>query len=345
MFEAFVLICATSAGEVCREALLPGYEAETRSACAEALSARPPEARPGPVVAAAPACRPVGETLPFEEVAPGLFVHEGAVELWSEDNRGDIANIVFVVGGASVAVIDPGSARWMGEAVWRSVRAVTDRPVSHVIVTHMHPDHVLGTGPLAEAGAQVVGHADLPRALADRAASYLSRLAQEVGEVAALGSAIPQVDVTVAEAHEIDLGGRVLELRAWPTGHSPTDLTALDRTTGILIAGDLVFDAHTPALDGSLRGWQRAGTDLAEMDLAGAVPGHGAALLAWPGGIAPQTEYLDALARDTRAALDRGLRLGDAVGRLATSQADLWHLFSVFNPRNATVAYTELEWE
>ncbi len=345
MFEAFVLICATEAARTCREALLPGFEAPTRAACAAALAADPPAALPGPVAASRPACRPAGEALPFAEVAPGLFVHQGAVAEWERDNRGDIANLAFVVGTDSVAVIDAGSARWMGEAVWRAVRARTGLPVSHVILTHMHPDHALGAEVLAGAGARVIGAAGLGRALADRAESYLSRLEEAVGARAALGTAIPAIDHEVAGVETLDLGRRVLELRAWPAAHSPVDLTVLDRRTGILMAGDLVFDAHVPALDGALGGWQAATAELAAMDLAGVVPGHGAMLLDWPEGAAAQAAYLDVLARDTRAALDAGLRLGAAVEDVAAGQAKSWQLFDAFNARNATVAYTELEWE
>ena len=55
----------------------------------------------------------------------------------------------------------------------------------------------------------------------------------------------------------LDLGGRNLLLRAWPTAHSDSDLTAFDKQTGALIAGDLVFVSHVPVLDGSIDGLGR----------------------------------------------------------------------------------------
>ena len=57
---------------------------------------------------------------------------------------GRIANIGFVIGDRSVAVIDPGGSRTDGEGLRARLRTVTDRPISHVIMTHLHPDHVFG---------------------------------------------------------------------------------------------------------------------------------------------------------------------------------------------------------
>ncbi len=55
--------------------------------------------------------------------------------------------------------------------------------------------------------------------------------------------------------------------------------------------------------------------------------------------------YLDVLAADTRAALDAGQRMGEAIETIAASEEAHWELFEAYNPRNATVAFTELEWE
>ena len=345
MFEAVILICA-AAGAPCEEALVPGFSAPTLSGCEAALTAGVDlPAWPGARVAGEPACREAGQMLEFREVSPGLFVHRGQIAEWNRENRGDMSNIAFVVGDSAVAVIDSGSARWMGEAVLRSIRAVTDLPVTHAIVTHMHPDHALGARVLAAAGAKVVGHAALDRALADRAATYLERLSIQAGADVALGTGVAPVDMAVEDVLRIDLGNRELEIRAWPLSHTGTDVTVLDRQSGALIAVDLVFDTHAPSLDGSLVGWQAVTADLVATDLTAVVPGHGTGWLDWPDGATAQARYLDILARDTRRAIRDGLPLSAAVDTIAGSEADAWALFDVFNPRNATVAFTELEWE
>ncbi|AUC56103.1 MBL fold metallo-hydrolase (plasmid) [Sagittula sp. P11] len=346
MFEVVVMLCLATGGDTCRDVLLPGYEGGTQAECAARIAAQPPEvpAFSRGSVEGDPRCVPAGPVLDLAEVAPGLWVHQGLIEEPDTENGGDVSNLAIVIGGDSVAVIDSGSARWIGESLWRAIRARTDLPVSHVILTHVHPDHVFGASVLAEAGAEVVGHEGLPRALADREENYLDSLDRLVGAQGMLGTEPPEVTETVADTAEIDLGARVLRLDAWPAAHTTVDLTVFDAATGTLLAGDLLFHRHTPALDGSLRGWQAA---LAELEGQGThvVPGHGDPLLPWPEGGTALKRYLDTLARETRAAIDAGERLGEAVKHIAESERDAWELFDAYNPRNATLAFTELEWE
>ena len=343
MFEAVILLCAQAMTEPCREQLLSGYEAISQADCEKNLVMTPPLLSAGH--SGVPFCQPIGQALEFEEVAPSLFVHRGLIEEPNADNRGDVSNIGFIIGQDSVAVIDTGTAPWMGEAVWRAIRAETGKPVSHVILTHMHPDHTLGTVPLNLAGAQVVGHAGLERALLDRLGNYIESLGAVIGPNAYVGVGPITVDLAVETEEEIDLGGRKLILRAWPRAHTGNDLTVMDLTTGVMFTGDLVFHRHTPALDGQLIGWQRVLKQMTGLDVTQIVPGHGGPILAWPEGAEDMVRYLDVLETDARGAINKGQRLGDAVETIAQGEAGQWELFDAYNPRNATVAFTELEWE
>ena len=350
MFEALITVCLSLSDDVCRDQLLPGYEADTVIACQSELAARPPSLSQNVsqdlTLKGDPFCTEIGHSLAFSEIQPGVFVHKGLIEEPNSGNLGDVSNIGFIIGSDSVAVVDSGTARWMGEAIWRAVRAQTDKPISHVILTHMHPDHVLGAAPLQEAGAQVVGHAGLTRALADRQENYIESLTRLIGPEAFLGTQTVAVDLTVSDTITVDLGGdRVLSIKAWRTAHTGTDVTVFDAMTSTMFTGDLVFAEHTPALDGKLRGWLNVMAEMAKMDITQIVPGHGGPVLAWPEGGADQVRYLSVLERDTRAAIDAGTRMGEAVEQIAQSEADNWDLFQAYNPRNATVAFTELEWE
>lgn len=353
MFEAFVTMCMLAAaspevplpGETCRTALLPGFAAETKAAC-ERASRRVLRQPVGAKEVGLPFCAPRPTSiLAFSEVTPGVFVHRGVVAEPDPANVGDVSNIAFVVGSHSIAVIDAGGSRKVGEEIYLAIRQRSTLPIAHLILTHVHPDHVFGAEPLSEAGAAILGHANLPRALADRAENYRENFTRLIGEAAFLGSRAPVPDRVIAEQEVIDLGGRVLELRAWPSAHTATDLTVLDRTSGILFAGDLLFDTHTPALDGSLRGWLAVLSRMKGLPARRVVPGHGRPLLDWPQAAEPLERYLGVLEADTQRALDDGLALGPASEAIGRSEAGRWHLFDLFNPRNATVAYTELEWD
>lgn len=344
MFEAVIALCLIGAPDSCRDVLLPDREFSSRDACMQALTTVDLPPFPGLRVGEA-VCRPPGPAAAFTQIAPGVFAHRGIISDAAPDNLGDVANIGFVIGSRSVAVIDTGGSRIVGEQVYRAIRQETDLPVSHVVLTHMHPDHVLGASVFAETGAEIVGHVRLARALTDRAASYLETFGQRIGDAAFIGTTIVLPTTEVTESLTIDLGGRVLELRTWPTAHSTTDVTVRDAESGILFTGDLVVDLQTPSLDGSLTGWQAVLSEMAELDLSRIVSGHGGPLLDWPDASGPVLRYLDVLAQDSRAAIADGISLGQAVGTIGQSEAANWQLFDLFNPRNATVAYTELEWE
>jgi quinoprotein relay system zinc metallohydrolase 2 len=348
MFELVVALCLMSAPETCRDVLLPGYEAGTSEACANALAANPVDVAAGfpeHLMLRAPRCRPVGVAAEVVEISEGVFVFKGQIADANPRNRGGVSNAGFVVGNSSVAVIDAGGSRQMGEELWRAVRARTDLPVSHVILTHMHPDHVLGASTFADVGAQVVGHAKLGPALTDRRDSYLSGVGRLIGAEQFIGTRVVLPDVAIPDRRDIDLGGRVLGLRSWPTAHTSNDLTVHLADADILFTGDLVFHQHCPALDGSVRGWVSVLSEMQALGITRIVPGHGGPVLDWPAGARDLERYLGVLISDTRAAIDRGEALSAAASHIAADEADKWELFELFNARNATVAYTELEWE
>ena len=85
------------------------------------------------------------------EVAPGVFVHQGRYELQSPENRGDMANAGFVVGGESVAVIDTSGSAVMGRELRDAIRAVTGKPIKLIgtgekwdALEDFHPERIAG---------------------------------------------------------------------------------------------------------------------------------------------------------------------------------------------------------
>jgi quinoprotein relay system zinc metallohydrolase 2 len=282
------------------------------------------------------------DPLPISEVAPGIYVYIGANELMNAQNFGAIANIGFVVGAEAVAVIDTGGSVREGRALREAVQRVTDKEIKYVINTHAHPDHVFGNAAF-EAAAIFVAHHNLPRALATNGPFYIRTFRRQMESVLDDVKIVPPTFVVDDEV-KLDLGHRILTVKAWRTSHTDNDLTVFDPVSGVLFAGDLLFVQHVPVLDGSVIGWLKTIDDLARIPAARVVPGHGR-VSDWPDALAAERAYLQRLMSDCRDLIKRGVPLAQAAAIAGASQKSNWELFDEYNKRNATAAYSELEWE
>ncbi len=291
------------------------------------------------------------EAFRIDQIKPGVFVHLGALEDWGPANGGDVANLGFVVGSRCVAVIDTGGTPAVGAALRAAVERSTPLPICYVILTHAHPDHLLGSAAFVAASRKstipapvFVASARYPRTLAAREPFYLNALKRDFG-IALTTADIVYPTLAVDKTLALDLGDRTLILQAWPTAHTDNDLTVYDARTRTLFASDLLFVSHLPALDGSLRGWLGVMAELRRLDVASVVPGHGAVSAEWPAALDAQAAYLSGLLRDTRAAVREPLTIQQAIERIKPPDAPLWLLTDRFHRRNVTAAYVELEWE
>jgi glyoxylase-like metal-dependent hydrolase (beta-lactamase superfamily II) len=86
------------------------------------------------------------------ELAPGVHVAQGY----------DFADFAFVVTANGIVAIDAASAPEHAASALRDLRAITDLPITHVILTHAHFDHVGGLDALTADGATVIAQASFP---------------------------------------------------------------------------------------------------------------------------------------------------------------------------------------
>lgn len=281
--------------------------------------------------------------LKMTEIAPGIHVHQGVHQESDKSNGGDIANLAFIIGTAAVAVVDSGSSPEIARRLQAAIRARTSLPIRYVVNTHMHPDHVLGNAVFRAAGAEIVGHANLPDALARRWESYRNRAAD-------WASGLPEAPdqhlptIMVRDTLHLELGDRTLLLTAHPTAHTNNDLTVLDEATGTLFTGDLLFVERHPSLDGSILGWQQVLDALADQPATRAVPGHGP-VSPWPAAVETLQTYLHAVTEDIRGLLQERAGLTRAVELAAADEKTKWELWQTSHPQLVTAAFAELEWE
>ena len=295
------------------------------------------------LLATAAALLPARARAVTTEVAPGIHVRQGVHEEATAANADAIANIGFIVGDRSVAVIDPGGSKLDGERLRARIQAVTDRPISHVVMSHMHPDHVFGAVAFEADRPVFVGHARMAGMLVQRGEYYRNMLADLLGLDEAGDYAKPSL--LIEDRAELDLGGRVLHLRAHSTAHTDNDLSVWDPATATLWMADLLFVDRVPALDGSIKGWLEQTQALRDTPARLAVPGHGPVAVPWPAAAAAQERYLGTLVREVRAIVGRGGDMDQAVATVGLDERGQWILFDDYNGRNVTAAFKELEWE
>ncbi len=348
MVSLVLTVCLAMQTDVCAQRLLPVATVETQAQCqasaVERLAAW--QARHPQFVASEWSCKtPDLSPLAVKEVAPGIWVHKGLNEIPSPENASDLANIGFVIGEEAVAVIDAGGSRLVAERLLLAIREKTDLPIRWLVLSHMHPDHVMGASLFVDAGVPVVGSPTLPAALQARAETYEANYDRLIGPQQMILSQVIDPEGITTDVSQLDLGKRRLLLSAHPTAHTNNDLTVYDPNSKTIWMADLVFAQHIPALDGSIRGWISVLDEMRPFDARRLVPGHGPASLPWPEGMQATYDYLTALAGEVKEAIDSGESLGSAVTHVGEDLRGNWMLFDEFNARNVTAAFAELEWE
>lgn len=289
-----------------------------------------------------PNSMPKCEAATVFEASPGVFVRSGHSAVSFEADT--IANIGFIVGDRCVAVVDTGGSPAEGAALGCAVRERTNRPVCYVINTHVHPDHMLGNQAFHRPGVEFVGHAKLPRALALRGDTYLERAA------AYLGTALPQSTLifperTIDGAVELDIGNRILMVRAHASAHTDHDLSVFDVKTQTVFVGDLVFQEHLPVIDGSINGWINELEAMSHDAFVTVIPGHGSVDASWPAAMEPTRAYLQELRQNVRDWISAEGELAGAQRDIGSANAARWALFERYHRRNIAAAFAELEWE
>lgn len=348
MFHLVAVICLAAAPESCAERLLPAPEPLTQAACNAGAPGRMAAwlaDHPG-LSGKGWQCQATDDlpALALVDLGEGALLHQGAVALADRANQGRVANLGVVIGGAAIAVIDAGTSRAQGEALYAAIRRRSDLPIRWLILTHMHPDHSFGAEVFAEAGATILASDRLAPALAERADGYLRAYAEQIGTMALMGTRVVLPDEGISRTRVLSLGPEdQLRLQPVQTAHTDNDLMVEHARSRTVFAGDLVSNQVLPVLDGSLSGWIEV---LSRPPLPlRIVPGHGPAPVDWSRGVEPTLHYLVDLRDTVKAALAQGTPLSRAITERDPDDALRWKGYEETHPRNLSAAFHEMEWD
>jgi glyoxylase-like metal-dependent hydrolase (beta-lactamase superfamily II) len=192
----------------------------------------------------------------------------------------NITNSSFVIGNRSVAVIDTQVNRPTAEALLRSIRTVTDKPVEFVINTHYHWDHTNGNALFEKEGATVVSSKLTKEFMETRRArqkGFLAGRGFELGE----DPLLPRV--TFEGEFTVDTGGMPLKLFFAGAAETEDATAVFVASENVLMSGDTVMTGSFPIFgqpvwDEGLEGndsWIRTIQSLAALKPKCIVPGHG----------------------------------------------------------------------
>lgn len=174
-------------------------------------------------------------------IAEHTWVIEGAVADFSRANGCNIINTAFIATGEGAVVINTGPSRGYGEQQRRAIEQLTREPVRHVFNLNLHPDYFFGNQAWADRPTQAL--AGSIAGMRAEGAAYADNLYRLCGDW--MKGTEPTPAREAIEPHTLRLGAHTLELRRL-SGHTSDDLVLLDRRTGVLFAGGLVFAERVP---------------------------------------------------------------------------------------------------
>ena len=231
--------------------------------------------------------RPFGLGLPGDGLGASHALRDGVTMIESFAH-------VHVIETDSAAVVFDSSVPVLGPRVVDRVQALTQVPVSHVVLTHGHRDHAGGAGALIDglgaAGSRprLVGHRSLPARLAryeltDGYNQFINQ--RQFGRVLNWDLAggwafdVPELDLTFNDRLELDAGGLEIELRH-VRAETDDHLWAWIPERAVAVTGDLML-WHFPNAGNPAKAqrypleWAAALRDIAEAGPELLLPGHG----------------------------------------------------------------------
>ncbi len=165
---------------------------------------------------------------------------------------------MFLVYDRGVVVVDAPPS--YAASIPKAVAEVTDRPITHIVYSHSHIDHIGGAKALG-GHPVIIAH--------DETARLLARAADPNR---------PLPTVTFSDRYTLRVGGRVLELSYHGNAHEPGNIFIRAPAQRVLMVVDVVFPGWMPwrrfALAQDIPGYFAQVEEIGRMDWDTLVGGH-----------------------------------------------------------------------
>lgn len=165
-----------------------------------------------------------------------------------------VPNIGVIGGTHSVLVVDTGMGPRNAEKVLKFASGYANGRKLYLTTTHFHPEHAFGAQMFAGEATFLINRAQAED-LATKGAGYLEMF-RGLGEPVARqleGVELATPDVVYDKPYDLDLGGRVVQLRATGPAHSKGDQVVAIPDAGVMFTGDLAEAGSSRSSRGSRR--------------------------------------------------------------------------------------------
>ena len=293
------------------------------------------------------------DPLHYYQLLPNTYFFYGNIAEVDENNRGLSGNAGFVVTSEGVVVIDALGTPKLGNRMIATIRTVTDKPITHLIITHNHPDHAYGAVAFAELGdVTTIAHAGqnkyLGSVVMDRSVAY--RRAFIPGDMEGfrpIKAAIQLGDERFSK-YTVKSGDRTFDIYSVGAHHSHGDLIVHQVEDGVVWISDLAFNNRVTFMaDGDLEQAIEGQTWLLDSfaDAKLMIPGHGSAQTP-PFPMVTRTRgYMQRLRDMMTEAIENDVGLQAAIDQATFEDWKAVRLYDLNHGKNASFVYRALEME
>ena len=211
------------------------------------------------------------KTISFTEIGEGLYAFTA---------QGD-PNTGVIIGDDSVMIVEAQATPRLARKVIECVRSVTDKPISHLVLTHYHAVRVLGASAY---GAREIIMSDAAAAMVeergqedwDSEFGRFPRLFQGHEEIPGL----TRPTTTFSEAMTVYLGKRRVDIMKLGRAHTAGDAVVWVPDQEVMFTGDIV-EYHSACYcgDGHFNDWPETLANIAAFEPKSIAPGRGDALV------------------------------------------------------------------